>query len=75
MKILKLNLYIFKEHLVPFFGAIIVISLLFLTNFILKSLDRLLGKDLGFSIIVEFVFLNMAWILVGDKAAEEKKAE
>jgi len=55
--------YIFREHAVPFLGANAVISFLFLSNFILKSLDRLLGKDLGFLLITEFIFLNLAWII------------
>lgn len=59
----RLYTYIFKEHFLPFFGAVSVISLLFLTNFLLRSLDRLLGKNLGFQIIFEFIVLNMAWIL------------
>lgn len=54
--------YIFIEHSVPFIGANVIISFLFLSNFILKSLDRLLGKNLGTAIIFEFITLNLAWI-------------
>ncbi|HDR04374.1 MAG TPA: YjgP/YjgQ family permease [Candidatus Marinimicrobia bacterium] len=59
----KLNRYIFREHLLPFTGAVMVISLIFLINFLLRSMDRLLGKNLGAKVLFEFVALNMAWIL------------
>ncbi len=62
MKQKTLSSYIFREHVVPFIGSNVVISFLFLSNFILKSLDRLLGKNLGFKIISEFIVLNLAWI-------------
>jgi lipopolysaccharide export system permease protein len=59
----RLNRYIFLEHILPFLGAVSVISLIFLINFLLRSMDRLLGKNLGAGLILEFVALNMAWIL------------
>ena len=61
MKIL--GKYVLKEHLYPFFLALIVLLFVILTNFLLRSLDKFLGKGLEFSLIVEYVFLNLAWIL------------
>ncbi len=55
--------YIFREHLLPFIFALLVLLFVLLTNFLLRALDRFLGKGLGFGILVEYVFLNMAWIL------------
>ena len=61
MKIL--GRYVLKEHLYPFFLALIVLLFVILTNFLLRSLEKFLGKGLEFSLIVEYVFLNLAWIL------------
>ncbi len=62
MKIPKLYIYIFKEHLGPFLAAIFVLALLFISNLLMTSLDKLLGKNLGF-VVVEYILLNLAWIL------------
>ncbi len=61
MKIL--HRYIIREHLPPFFMAIAVLTFLFLSNFIVKSIDRLLGKGLSIWIILEYIGLNLMWIL------------
>lgn len=61
MKIL--TRYIIKEHLPPFFMAIGVLTFLFLANFVVKSIDKLLGKGLSLWVILEFIFLNLMWIL------------
>lgn len=55
--------YIIKEHLPPFFIAMAVLTFLFLSNFIVKSIDRILGKGLSIWIILEYVGLNLMWIL------------
>jgi len=54
--------YILKEHLVPFTLALVVLLFLLLTNFLLRAIDRFLGKGLGLGILVEYVTLNLAWI-------------
>ena len=61
MKIL--NRYIIKEHLYPFIAALLALLFVLLTNFLLRSMDRFLGKGLDFTLILEYVFLNLAWIL------------
>ncbi|MCF7804350.1 MAG: LptF/LptG family permease [Candidatus Marinimicrobia bacterium] len=61
MKIL--TRYILKEHLPPFVIAMGVLTFLFLANFIVKSIDRILGKGISFWIIAEYIFLNLMWIL------------
>ena len=61
MKIL--NRYIVQEHLYPFVMALLALLFVLLANFLLRSMDRFLGKGLEFSLIIEFIFLNLAWIL------------
>ena len=55
--------YIIKEHINPFIFAISVITLVFLLNLVFRELGRILSKGLGFGLILEFFFLNMAWIV------------
>jgi len=55
--------YIYKELVVPFFFSITVVIFVLLMNFILKEIDKLLGKDLPFWVIIEWIYLNMAWII------------
>ena len=40
-----------------------IILFVLLAQFLLKSLDKFLGKGLNLLLIGEFVFLNLAWIL------------
>ena len=55
--------YILKEHLSPFLLSLTILLFVLLANFIIKSIDKFLGKGLDFILLIEFVFLNMAWIL------------
>ena len=61
MKII--NRYILKEHFVPFILSLAILLFVLLANFLIKSIDKFLGKGLNISLLIEFVFLNMAWIL------------
>ncbi len=54
--------YILKEHFLPFTLALFVLLFVLLTNFMLRAIDRFLGKGLGFGVLVEYVALNLAWI-------------
>lgn len=56
--------YILKQLLPPFLFGASVIVFLFLMQFILKYIDKLLGKGLDEWIIVQFVALNIPWMLV-----------
>ena len=58
-----LGRYILKEHLFPFFMALLVLLFVLLTNFLLRSMEKFLGKGLELLLIFEYVFLNLAWIL------------
>ena len=55
--------YIYKELIVPFLFSITVVTFVLLTNFLLKEIDRLIGKDLPLLIVIEWIYLNMAWII------------
>ena len=43
--------------------ALLVLLFVLLTNFLLRSLEKFLGKGLDFFLILEYVFLNLAHIL------------
>ena len=58
-----LSRYILKELLFPFIYALLVILFILFTNFLLRAIDRFLGKGLPFGVIIEYLFLNIAWIL------------
>jgi len=55
--------YIYRELIFPFLFSISVVTFVLLTNFLFKSVDRLLGKGLQISVIFEFLYLNLAWII------------
>ena len=59
----KLPLYIIGEHIAPFFLGLIVIVFIFLMNFMIKTVDKILGKGIEFTVILEYIGLNIAWIL------------
>ena len=56
----KIHRYVFKEHLFPFLGALFVFSFIFLVQYLISQIDKLVGKDLGFMVISEFMFLSLA---------------
>ncbi|MBC8213614.1 MAG: LptF/LptG family permease [Candidatus Marinimicrobia bacterium] len=58
-----LSRYILREHTLPFSFALVVLTFVLLTNFLLRTIDRFLGKGLSISILLEYMFLNLAWIL------------
>ncbi|MBL7074041.1 LptF/LptG family permease [candidate division KSB1 bacterium] len=58
-----LDRYILKEHIAPFFYGLVIISLIFILNFAFQILGKIIGKGLNPSVIAEYFFLNLAWIL------------
>jgi len=59
----KLPLYIIGEHIAPFFLGLTVIVFIFLMNFMIKAVDKILGKGIPLTVILEYIGLNIAWIL------------
>lgn len=55
--------YLLREHAGPFMFALSVITLIFLLNLVFRELGRFLSRGLGFQVIVEFFFLNIAWMI------------
>ncbi|MEE2876910.1 MAG: LptF/LptG family permease [Candidatus Neomarinimicrobiota bacterium] len=55
--------YILKEHFLPFFYALLIVIFLLFTNFLLRAVDRFLGKGLPLNVILEYLLLNTAWII------------
>ncbi|MCF7826958.1 MAG: LptF/LptG family permease [Candidatus Marinimicrobia bacterium] len=58
-----LDKYVFKELLTPFMYSLLVLTMIFLVNFVIRAMDRILGKGLSFLVILEYITLNLAWIL------------
>ena len=58
-----LNRYLLKELTTPFFTTLFILIFVLLSQFILKNLDRFLGKGLSFTVILKFLLLNSAWII------------
>ncbi len=58
-----LTRYILKEHFLPFLYALLIVIFLLFTNFLLRAVDRFLGNGLPIDIILEYLFLNTAWII------------
>ena len=58
-----LHKYLLKEMLLPFTFSLLIITFLLFVNFLIRAVDRFLGKGLDFFIIIEYLFLNLAWII------------
>ena len=58
-----LDKYVFRELLTPFMYSLLVLTMIFLVNFIIRAMDRILGKGLSIWVILEYIILNLAWIL------------
>ncbi len=58
-----LSRYIVKEHITPFIMALATLVFVLLANFLLRTMDKFLGKGLQISLLLEYVFLNLAWVL------------
>ncbi len=56
----KIHRYIFREHISPFIGALFVFSFIFLVQYLISQIDKLVGKDLGIMVIAEFMILSLA---------------
>lgn len=59
-----LSRYILSRHIGPFLFAFFTLMLIFLLQFIMRFIDELLGKGLGFFIIAELIVLNLSWMVV-----------
>ena len=55
--------YLFREMSYPFLISLFMITFILFVNFLLRAIDRFLGKGLDILIILEYLFLNLAWII------------
>ena len=55
--------YFIKEISLPFIFSLGMITFILFVNFLLRAIDRFLGKGLDLLTILEYLFLNLAWIL------------
>lgn len=58
-----LSRYIIRQLVMPFIFSLLVIVFILFTNFFLRAIDRFLGKGLNILTILEYLFLNLAWIV------------
>jgi len=58
-----LSRYFIREMILPFFFSLLMITFLLFINFLLRAVDRFLGKGLEALTILEYLFLNLAWII------------
>ena len=58
-----LRRYIIKEMLSPFIFSLLVIIFILFVQFLLRAIDRFLGKGIDTFTILEYLFLNLAWIV------------
>ena len=58
-----LRRYIIKEMLSPFIFSLLVIIFILFVQFLLRAIDRFLGKGIDTLTIFEYLFLNLAWIV------------
>ncbi len=55
--------YILKAHIGPFLFALAVLIFLFLFQFIMRTIEQLVGKGLSLWVITQLIVLNLAWIV------------
>ena len=55
--------YFIKEMILPFFLSLLIITFVLFINFLLRAIDRFLGKGLEIITMIEYLFFNLAWII------------
>ena len=58
-----INRYIIKELTIPFASSLFILIFVLLSNFILKNMDKFLGKGLSIGTVLKFLVYNSAWII------------
>ena len=57
-----LTRYILKKLFMPFIFSLLIIVFVLFTQFLLRAIDRFIGKGLDIGTIFEYLFLNLGWI-------------
>jgi lipopolysaccharide export system permease protein len=55
--------YILKALVGPFIFALVTVMFLFLFQFLIKSIEQLVGKGLSIWVIIQLISLNLAWMV------------
>ena len=58
-----LNKYLIKQSFIPFILSVGVITTVLFLQFLIRAIDRFLGKGLDIFTILEYLYLNLAWII------------
>ena len=58
-----LNKYLLKQSFIPFILSVVVITTVLFLQFLIRAVDRFLGKGLDAMTIFEYLYLNLAWII------------
>ena len=58
-----LNKYLLKQSFIPFILSVAVITTVLFLQFLIRAVDRFLGKGLDAMTIFEYLYLNLAWII------------
>tara|TARA_B100000427_G_scaffold323122_1_gene326088 strand:+ start:2193 stop:3527 length:1335 start_codon:yes stop_codon:yes gene_type:complete len=58
-----LNKYLIKQSFIPFLLSVAVITTVLFLQFLIRAVDRFLGKGLDVLTIFEYLYLNLAWII------------
>ena len=58
-----LNKYLIKQSFIPFMLSVGVITTVLFLQFLIRAIDRFLGKGLDIFTILEYLYLNLAWII------------
>ncbi len=60
----KISRYVLRSAVAPFFFGVVVVVFLFLMQFLMQHLDKLLGKGLDNIVIIQLIIYNIAWMVV-----------
>lgn len=55
--------YLIREMFLPFLLSLLMITFILFINFLIRAIDRFLGKGIDALVILEYLFLNLAWII------------
>jgi lipopolysaccharide export system permease protein len=59
----RISRYILKAHIGPFLFAFVIITFILVMDIIFEIVNLIIGKNLGFFIVLEIFALNLAWIV------------
>jgi lipopolysaccharide export system permease protein len=56
--------HVLKAHIGPFLFTFSMMMFLFTMQFLMRTIDQIVGKGLATSVILELIVLNLAWMVV-----------